>query len=686
MRRLDYRLLALIGLSYLVGGCPNNTPSAALKARTIEGPPLTLSGTVTIGGTPLAVLASSQLTSADPLTNASPLTSSSPLTSAAALTSASPLTGASPLISASPLTSSAPYRVESTADSDRVQSASSVVFVEAIDTATGNVLARVKADATGHYSLGLYSGSTLQGVVIQATAVQGSTVEGFLAAPAPIAAKASGTQTVDVTPASTTLAFSDCLLSGVEGSGGPQFNVATGFRGFKSDGLADLVALTSPTQIQAFAASTGGASAFSSSQGVESVLSAAAQTGGTLAQKAVAASSQVASTVEAVAAAQNVILGAVAPTSGSSSNLQTAIDTAASAVTASQIQAQENSLSQELALAPVPSAVQATPAPPAAPPTLPAYASGGTQLALKSFVSDGQMIFGSFDNPASPAQTFEVQAQAALAGPGMPWLAIDLPDGTVGTQAYQAGPGLSVQSSPTDLYLTYDGRMISSPVLPSGGAADILWYDGFEALGVASSSSPTSLQLDTLPGSGAWAQAFGSGIGTVTSAAYDVQTPQCWLAFQPQNAPPQLVHVNLGGGTMIPAVIPQTASFLQVVGTQDGSTGTNQARAYAVIQFPGQPPALYPLDGGSLGPSYVLPFTQTALTSIPYQYYAASDGTFLYLARNDSPTVYRQMLPVSSTDWQTVATAQANVQGLAIDRSTGKLFVESNGSVVVLPL
>lgn len=122
-----------------------------------------------------------------------------------------------------------------------------------VDTVTGAVVATTSTDANGHYSYRLSFEGSQRPFVLQ-TILRNSAgqVVGFLAAPLGVnVADPTGKKAVvDLSPATTMLAFSATLLSEIY----PSFDCSTGFVGVVSARLAAMVRSMPPAKTQAAAA------------------------------------------------------------------------------------------------------------------------------------------------------------------------------------------------------------------------------------------------------------------------------------------------------------------------------------------------------------------------------------------------------------------------------------------------
>ncbi len=109
----------------------------------------------------------------------------------------------------------------------------------------------------------------------------GGKVSGFLCSPLSIAS-VKGSQKADLTYGSTSLALSDALLAGVR----TEFDVATGFRGFKTSQLADTIGLRDATIAAKAAAALDGADSLAKVTDASTALANITEAAKTLAGKA----------------------------------------------------------------------------------------------------------------------------------------------------------------------------------------------------------------------------------------------------------------------------------------------------------------------------------------------------------------------------------------------------------------
>lgn len=367
---------ALVGLGGLLMPPPTRTaggdpPGGAATQPAPRAPELLqLSGRVRVGpagGGAISPLTLSQpLTISQPLTNSAPLTSSQPLVPVA-LTNSAPLTNSTPLIG----NNSASLVSNNSASYRRLQGARGrgpgesgrqvqlnedrVLFVEVVDPASGQVLARVRAGADGKYDAALDTGgSRPRALIVQATTLVGGQVTSFLAAPLTLAGTAAsggggGAIARDISPGTTVAAFALARLAGVR----EQFDVRTGFRGFKTAQLAALVLLLDREKDEKAAAAVDGAAAFEKAPSFDQVLAEAGAGSAALAQAAIDTAATAGGTLTAVVASGNEILeqlavrgAAATPGPGSGGALAGLVAEAATRVKAEDVAAEAARLAE----------------------------------------------------------------------------------------------------------------------------------------------------------------------------------------------------------------------------------------------------------------------------------------------------------------------------------------------------
>ncbi|MBM3266623.1 MAG: hypothetical protein FJZ01_03155 [Candidatus Sericytochromatia bacterium] len=245
-------LLSAAALCAGATGCALLPPLLYWHSRTNAG---TSSDGVTTGGTAWfdgARSGSYSRLPTSPLTNSNPLTAVEPLANVIPLTAVEPLANVIPLTAGDPLTAADPYRVLARS----VQADTPVLVVEAVDLASGVLLKRRAGGADGRFEVRYLPPAGSRAVVIQATVLVGGRVTGYLCAPLSLAGGA-GVKNVDLTFGTTALALSDALLAGVRAD----FDVATGFRKFKTAQLAGTVGLRDATVTTRAAAALDGSDA-----------------------------------------------------------------------------------------------------------------------------------------------------------------------------------------------------------------------------------------------------------------------------------------------------------------------------------------------------------------------------------------------------------------------------------------
>lgn len=185
-------------------------------ARVEDGVPLT--GTVQFqADVPATALPTEPLAVPRPLASVPPIPNFAPLESLGGIGPAAPVTSPGLV----PAGADRPYLV-----------------LEAVDPASGELLARKIAEAGGPFELLLARRVAAWGVVLQATAVTNGKVGGYLCATLAIRPSDAQVPEADMNPGTTALAFADALLAGARA----EFDVDQGFRGFKSGQIARLVA------------------------------------------------------------------------------------------------------------------------------------------------------------------------------------------------------------------------------------------------------------------------------------------------------------------------------------------------------------------------------------------------------------------------------------------------------------
>ncbi len=228
----------------------------------------------------------SGLRNANPLANVAALTHSNPLATVTALTGPGIV----------PLTSVARYRIQT--------DAAPVVFIEVVNPATGQLLRRGTLDPAGHYRFEVDAVFKARGLIVQATAVSGTVVTAFLAAPVPAVRPEVARKVVDISPAATVAVFAAALVSGVRG----EFQVETGFRGFRTEQLAAIVARLDPEALGAAAPRIDGSERIAKATTFDGLLAEVVAGSAALANESVEAGKAAGATLAHVVAAQNLIL------------------------------------------------------------------------------------------------------------------------------------------------------------------------------------------------------------------------------------------------------------------------------------------------------------------------------------------------------------------------------------------
>ncbi|MBM3268536.1 MAG: hypothetical protein FJZ01_12875 [Candidatus Sericytochromatia bacterium] len=139
---------------------------------------------------------------------------------------------ASPALSqSSGLTLLEPYRA-----GFRIAQAETALFVEVVNLVSGDLLARTLADPAGRFKVALPRNARYLPLALQATTLQGEAITLYLAALLPPAPAGPKARTQDISPGTTSAALAVAKLGGVT----QEFDVATGFRGFRAGGVAAL--------------------------------------------------------------------------------------------------------------------------------------------------------------------------------------------------------------------------------------------------------------------------------------------------------------------------------------------------------------------------------------------------------------------------------------------------------------
>ena len=240
-----------------------------------------------------------------------------------------------------------------------------IIVVELVNPATGLPILRGLARADGHYDMILAFAFAKIGLILQATTVSDGQVTGFLAAPVPASKTAPNERRVDISPASTMVLLSAAVASGVRA----ELRVDTGFRGFKTDQLATMVANMDGAAIQKAAEKIDALDTFSASQSFDVLLDQTASASAQLAEASGKAAQESASagetgvaadSVATLVAATNVILRVISEaTVPAAQNLTEMVETSAKAVRPEDVAQETRNV---VATAQEPTVLAATPA------------------------------------------------------------------------------------------------------------------------------------------------------------------------------------------------------------------------------------------------------------------------------------------------------------------------------------
>ena len=217
-----------------------------------------------------------------------------------------------------------------------------ILVVEVVDPSTG-VLSDLLDSAGKRAGVRLVLGSKFKGdfssllrlpgasgkraLMVQATGLKGGKVTSFMAAPLRLDAVISGTSTIKTTvsPASTTVALSYTLLSGIT----TQFDVSKGFRGFKTGQIGSLVAFGGTSASAKGTAALDKAKSFTGAVSFEELLASAASASVVLAQKTADRAKDAGGDLNSQIAAGNLVLeklSGLAPTTDISLGISNAGD------------------------------------------------------------------------------------------------------------------------------------------------------------------------------------------------------------------------------------------------------------------------------------------------------------------------------------------------------------------------
>ncbi len=200
-------------------------------------------------------------------------------------------------VDSQPLTDVVPYRILSRW---ALAGAEQVFVVEVVNPRTGVRIGRTNAGPDGRYRVEIPGGGATA-VVVQASGISHNYVSAFLAAP--VLLVPSGDTVADVAPGSTMLALSLALLAGVR----EELRTDTGFRGFRSSELADLLALQDrQAMLQAAGAIDFGRTLLRGGS-VSALLTLAARDAGVMAREIVSTAKKAGTTLDTVAASQRLI-------------------------------------------------------------------------------------------------------------------------------------------------------------------------------------------------------------------------------------------------------------------------------------------------------------------------------------------------------------------------------------------
>ncbi len=304
---------ALLTTLVLSSGCAALGVSSWIlgrQASSISPEIIKLKGQVRIGTrekpTDAAIGELTPFSASTALSNVTPLANVTPLSNVTPLTQVSPLSNVTPLANVTPLSNVTPYRVQGFG---LLATGERTVEVEIVDSNTGERLRLVRTDVLGNFEVDLAAESSARSLIVQATTLAERLITGFLAAPINVAGGERATEKrVDITPASTTVLFSAALVSGVRA----ELRVDTGFRGFKTSTLSNLIALYDATTLGDAAKRLDSANEYVKAVSFDGLLTTSTAHSATLAQSAVDMGVLSGRNLAAIAVATNKILAEIA--------------------------------------------------------------------------------------------------------------------------------------------------------------------------------------------------------------------------------------------------------------------------------------------------------------------------------------------------------------------------------------